>query len=264
MDIIRSSQNHQIKLYRSLGKRKYRDELNLLPLEGCRLIEDALQRGINPEFILLKAGTSKDDFPGIKAQMTDTTVLTVEEKLFDRTAFTDSPQGILAIVKKPAAVLETVFTQEAAFVLVVDRVQDPGNLGTMLRSAAAAGAGGALLLPGSVDPTNPKALRASMGAFFALPVIETDFAGLVDILRMRKISLVMADADAALPYDQFDWTSPVAVVIGNEGSGVSDEVKAASDISVAIPMSKKVESLNAAVAMSILFFEAARQRRMMK
>ncbi|NLP36636.1 MAG: RNA methyltransferase [Firmicutes bacterium] len=257
MRIITSLQNQQLKLYRSLEKRKFRKKLDLIPLEGVRLISDALQRGIVPETVFVRENVN---LPFLHALPAQTKVLTVEGKIFDQTAFTESPQGILAIVKKPQVSLDNIFAGEPALILVVDRVQDPGNLGTMLRSAAAAGASGAVMLPQTVDPTNPKALRASMGTYFSLPVVETDFPRLYEALQKRRILLVTTTNSDAVVYHSFDWTKSVAVVVGNEGSGISAEIEAVADVAVTIPMSHAVESLNAATAMSVLFFEAARQR----
>lgn len=260
--LITSAQNQYVKLYRSLEKRKMRNELNLMPLEGARLVADALSRGQRPDILLVREGLGFESFPFLEQLQADTLIMRVEEKLFARTAFTESPQGILAIVKKPANSLSDVFHASSSLILVVDAVQDPGNLGTMLRSAAAAGAGGAVLLPGTVDCANPKTLRAAMGANFAIPVVEAGHDELISALRTQAIPLITAGARSSVAYDQYDWTEPAAVVIGNEGAGVSPVVAAAATAEVSIPMAAGIESLNAAVAMSVLFFEASRQRRM--
>jgi TrmH family RNA methyltransferase len=261
MEVISGIHNKQLKLYKSLRTKKWRNRLGLVTLEGRRLVADVLQRGIRPEFLLLMAGREEEvlsQLPGLPAGMP---LYTVEEKLFARTAFTESPQEIMAVVKKPDWTVQDLFAHDPALLLVADRIQDPGNLGTMLRSAAAAGAGGAIILPGTVDPSNPKALRSSMGAFFVLPMVEMTLSNLQTTLAEQKITLAVAGAGSGLMYDEFDWRAPVAVVIGNEGSGVSPEVAAAAELTISIPMAGAVESLNAAVAMSVLFFEAARQRR---
>lgn len=259
MTIITSLQNQHVKLYRCLEKRKFRKKLGLIPLEGMRLVADVLQRGVVPEIIFLRENVEQPAF--LHALPAQTKIFRVESSIFDQAAFTESPQGILAVVKKPEVVLEELFGQKPALILVVDRVQDPGNLGTMLRSAAAAGASGAVILPQTVDPTNPKALRASMGAYFTLPVVETDFPRLQQALQRQQILLVTTTTNSdACVYHRFDWTRPLAVVVGNEGSGIAAEIEAAADAAVTIPMSGTVESLNAAIAMSVLFFEAARQR----
>ncbi|HZK25778.1 MAG TPA: RNA methyltransferase [Oscillospiraceae bacterium] len=262
MVLIESLHNQQLKLYRSLAKRKYRQKYGLLPLEGTRLVGEALlQKVAQPKFILLRGEATLEDFALPCAPPVTTTVLNVAEKVFAQTAFTESPQGILAVVEQPQMPLSAVFTQQPALILVVDGVQDPGNLGTMIRSAAAVGASGVVLLPGTVDATNPKTLRASMGAYFALPVVETSFTTLHSSLQKHQVQLVITGSQAARSYEDYDWQQSVAVVIGNEGAGVSPPVREAAATAVAIPMAQAVESLNAAIAMSVLFFEAARQRR---
>jgi TrmH family RNA methyltransferase len=235
--------------------------LSLLPLEGVRLVEDALRRDIKPEAVLLREGESWELNTPVANLGSQVPVFTVEQKLFDKTAFTDSPQGIIAIVPRPAYSIKDIFSAEPALLLIVDRLQDPGNLGTMIRSAAAAGASGTVLLPGTVDAANPKALRAAMGTYFSFPVVEAPFDSILTGIRERGVRLVATSADADLPYDNFDWTVPTAVLIGNEATGVSAEAAQAADAVVSVPMSSDVESLNAAVAMSVIFFEAARQRR---
>lgn len=259
--LISSPQNRYLKLYRSLAKRRVREGLSLLPLEGVRLVEDALNRGITPEAVLLRDEDSWTTDSIVANLGEHIPVFTVEQKLFDKTAFTDSPQGIIAIVPRPVYSLADVFSDEPALILIADRLQDPGNLGTMIRSAAAAGASGAVLLPGTVDVANPKALRATMGTYFSFPVVEAPLNNVLTMLREQGVRLVTSSADAELPYDGLDWTIPSAVVIGNEGDGISAEAAQAANAVVSIPMARDVESLNAAVAMSVIFFEATRQRR---
>ncbi|NLZ38444.1 MAG: RNA methyltransferase [Firmicutes bacterium] len=262
MDLISSLQNKQLKIYRSLEKRKYRRQLGLIPLEGQRLVADVVKRGIFPEFILLREDITLSQLSFVSLLPDNTIIYKVESKIFDKTAFTKTPQGILAVCRCPQLPLAAVFAKQPALILVADCIQDPGNLGTMIRSAAAAGAGGVVLLPGTVDATNPKVIRASMGTFFALPVVEASVAELLQSLRSQGIDLVLADQDADAAYYDFDWTRPVAVAVGNEGAGISQVVKEAAAVKLSIPMQQEVESLNAAIAMSVLFFEASRQRRL--
>ena len=233
-----------------------------MPLEGVRLIRDAMLGGMIPETVFLRQGLDVNDFPFLQPFAQFMRILTVSEKLFAHTAFTETPQGILAMVPRPAWNLADLFVSGPALLLVVDGIQDPGNLGTMLRSAAGAGATGVALLPGTVDVTNPKTLRAAMGAYFAIPSVEVSAEELLAVLAMHDVGLVATEAKAELTYDCCDWTEPRAVVIGNEGSGISAAVAAAAVTGVSIPTSPGVESLNAAIAMSVVFFEASRQRRL--
>lgn len=249
-----------LSLYRSLDRRKVREETGLLPLEGIRLVREAYFCGACLEAVILSDSFSPQEAPFLAELPPKVPLWRIEEDIFLRTAKTETPQGILAAARRPSYTLADVFTSEPALVLVVDRVQDPGNLGTMLRSAAAAGAGGAVLLPGTADAGNPKAGRAAMGAIFRLPVVEASLPELLPELRRREVQLVAAAASAKVSCHSFDWRRPSAIAIGNEGAGLSAEVLAAANRQVAIPLAAGVESLNAAVAMSVIFFEAARQR----
>jgi RNA methyltransferase, TrmH family len=208
----------------------------------------------------LREGESKHDFSCLGSLDGSVPVLQVEAALFDRTAHTGLPQGIMALVKRPSYNLEDLFARKPALLLIVDRVQDPDSLGTMIRSAVACGASGVALLPGTVDATNPKALCTAMGAFFRLPVIETGFAALHEAVRSHGLSLLAASGGHCYPHVKVNWRHPVAVVVCNECTGITPEVQAACDAVVSIPMAAGVESLNAVVTMSVIFFEAARQR----
>jgi len=183
----------------------------------------------------------------------------VERRLFDRLSDVQTPQGILAVFPFPS--LARVLDDPAPLALVIDRLRDPGNLGTLLRSAAAAGVNAVYLSPETVDPWNPKVVRAGMGAHFRVPLVALD-VGALDELRQRLPRRVVASAAATQPYDASDWTGAAALVIGGEAEGVGPELKAWGTEEVGIPLDRRIESLNAAVAGSIILFEAARQRRL--
>ncbi len=261
MELLNSSANRYLRLYRSLSMRKHRKESGLLPLEGVRLVTEAISCGLDFLVVLLHEKQEMGNFPALEHLEGKVPVHRVAGRLFDQASQTESPQGILAVVRSPLYSLQDVFSTVPALLLVVDRLQDPGNLGTMIRSAAASGASGAVLLPGTVDIGNPKALRATMGALFRLPVVEADSGELLAAIRRHGLYLAAASGDASLAYDSFDWRLPAAVVIGNEGGGVSKDMLAAANEIVSVPMAGGVESLNAAIAMSVIFFEAARQRK---
>jgi len=260
--LISSAQNTFVRLYRSLEKRKAREETGLLPLEGARLVQEAILCGTHFEAVLLSESCLQKEFSFLDELPPGIPVCRIAEKIFRDIAHTETPQGILAAARRPVYVLQDVFAVSPALVLVVDRLQDPGNLGTMLRSAAASGAGGAVLLPGTVDAANPKALRAGMGAILRLPVVEATLDELLPELLRHNVRLVATHGAAQDYYHFFDWRLPCSIVVGNEGAGLSAEVLAVASHKVAIPLSGGVESLNAAVAMSVIFFEAARQRRL--
>ena len=183
----------------------------------------------------------------------------VERRLFDRLSDVQTPQGILAVFPFPSCAPDP--DDPAPLVLVLDRLRDPGNLGTLLRAAAGAGVNAVYLSPETVDPWNPKVVRAGMGAHFRVPLIPLD-AGALDELRQRLPRRVVAAPGPARPYDAVDWTGPAALVIGGEAEGVGPELEAWGTEEVGIPLAHGVESLNAAVAGAVILFEAARQRRL--
>jgi TrmH family RNA methyltransferase len=181
----------------------------------------------------------------------------VEPALFDTLAETVTPQGILALFPFPDL---PIATNAHPLVLLLDQVRDPGNLGTLLRSAVGAGVACVILTPGSVDPFNPKVVRAGMGAHFRVPFRWLD-DNVYSWLLQQCPARVVAEADAPLPYDAFDWTSGAALIVGSEATGASAATRDLATARVTIPLCGDLESLNAAIAGSIILFEAARQRR---
>ena len=184
--------------------------------------------------------------------------LTVEDQVLHSAADTETPQGILAIADMPVGdVPENL--PVAPLVLIVDSVRDPGNLGTLLRSALGTGVDLVLIGPESVDPYAPKVLRAGAGSHFRLPIAFLDWNNIPEILN--RCSVHVTQADAELDYVDVDWSGAAAVVVGNETSGVSEAAISHADGRVGIPLANKLESLNAGIAGSVILFEAWRQRR---
>lgn len=169
----------------------------------------------------------------------------------------ESPQGIVAVVRHTAAPLDAVLGQEDLLLLIVDRVQDPGNLGTMIRTADGAGATAVVLTPGTVDPTNPKAARATMGSLFHLPVVEMEPERLRTALFTHGVRLLAADTAGAVSAREADYRRPLAVAVGNEAEGLAPVWLQAADQVVRIPLLGRADSLNAAVAAAILLYESS-------
>lgn len=256
--VITSSANPAISFVRSLSRRDTRAAERAFVVEGLRAVRDGLVVGGQPRLVLLRHDDRAEAMlreldlaPGHPA------LRWVEPRLFDALSDVQTPQGVLAVFPWP----EVPAAESAApLVLVLDRLRDPGNLGTLLRSAAGAGVSVVYLTPESVDPWNPKVVRAGMGAHFRLPLRPFDDAAAA---TLREALPLRAEATAAadIPYDVVDWTQPAALIIGGEAEGVSPRLAAWASQAVAIPLAAEVESLNAAVAGSVLLFEAARQRR---
>lgn len=256
--VISSSANPAIAFVRSLSRRDTRAAERAFVVEGLRAVRDGLEAGVRPRLVLLRQDERAELLLHELGLPPDDPVLRrVEPRLFDRLSEVQAPQGVLAVFPWPEVAIPETRTP---LVLVLDRLRDPGNLGTLLRSAAGAGVSAVYLTPESVDPWNPKVVRAGMGAHFRLPMRAFDAAA----AALRQTLPLRAATAAAAPvaYDAVDWTQPAALIIGGEADGVSPPLVAWATEAVAIPLAGGVESLNAAVAGSILLFEAARQRRL--
>lgn len=272
---ITSKQNPLIKRFRRV---RIGDERHLVFIEGIRLIEDALKAGVHFESVAYSLALEATERG---AQLQDNLLhvpcrgAVVPQQILDYIADTESPQGIVAIVSHPHYELAEVFNDDTPLLLIADELQDPGNLGNIIRTAEAAGASGLITLRHTVDPFNLKALRASMGSAFRLPVVtDVKREEAIEMCKARGVKIVASRLpakdrgvleDAAIVakesrYTQADLTEAIAIVLGREASGVSADIAAAADLFVHIPMAEGIESLNVAAAATVLLYEAARQR----
>lgn len=254
-DVIRAAANSTIAFVRSLQRRDRRLSERAFVVEGRLAVADALATGANPRLILVR----DDDPQAATALPPEMPHRRVAAKLFDRLSDVVTPQGVLAVFPLPELPLPV---SDQPLFLVLDRVRDPGNLGTLLRAAAGAGVDAVFLSAESVDPYNPKVVRAGMGTHFRLPLRPLDDQARAEIEARCPVRVVASGA-AAISYDQIDWRQPAALIIGSEAAGVGDDGLALGTVSAAIPLAAGVESLNAGVAGAVILFEAARQRRQM-
>lgn len=244
--MLTSAQNPRIKLVQTLLSRaRSRRKQGLVVLEGLRLVEDALSQGQRPEFILHTPAVTPPR--GALA-------LAIDPMLMRHVSDTRQPQGLLAVFPMPQPALPA----SPHLLLILDGIRDPGNLGTILRAAAAAGADAVLLAPGCVDAWNPRTLRAGMGAHFRAPLAECDLAQITQ--HTADLPVILSDSNGAHSYVDYDWTRPCALVIGGEARGADEPLRQLAQASVRIPMATSDYSLNAAMAASVLLFEAQRQR----
>jgi RNA methyltransferase, TrmH family len=254
--LITSAANPLLKLMRSLSRRKSRQTERAFLVEGRRLVEEAARDGHIRHLLV------RDDVPQVwvEAQGIDSRrIRRVRADVFDDASEVEHAQGIAAICDLPEPG-DLDLAHPDAFVLMLDRIRDPGNLGTALRSAAAAGVTTVLTSRGSVDPFSPKVVRAGMGAHFRLTL---DYASPVVLASISGTGrdIVHADASAAVSYTEFSWREAVALVVGGETESLSPEMAAIVTRTVAIPMRAGIDSLNAGVAASVLLFEVQRQGR---
>jgi TrmH family RNA methyltransferase len=231
-------------------------------IEGVKLVEEAIRSGqrIGGMFFSESARPlAVKLLPQINARVE---ILLLPDSLFNSIVPSDAPQGIAALVKiRAASVNQILDRSDVGPIVVAAGIQDPGNLGTILRSAEAFGAAGAFFTEGTVSPYNPKVLRGSAGSIFRLPVVQIASAELIPLLRHRGARLVATSSHKGTPLPQATWTLPLAVFIGNEGVGLSRELLHQMDETVVIPQAAQVDSLNAGVAASIVLYEVARQRK---
>lgn len=250
------------RLRRLLRRRADRADARRFVVEGPTLVGEALAAGASVLAVYVEAGPAGPDLAAVvdRALAAGVPVRELAAGVLARVADAVTPQPILAEVAWPEVDLESLSDLDHTVVCV--DLGDPGNAGTILRSAAAAGAGAVVFAGASVDVTNPKAVRASAGTIFHLPVVvEDDPVRALDVLGRRGLRRVATVARDGRPYDEVDLTGPVALVLGNEAHGLPASIDGAIDEWVTIPMAGRAESLNVGVAAAVLSFEVLRQRR---
>lgn len=248
---------------RKLHESKERAEKGFFLVEGVRLLEEAVKEGISIEEVLYTARI-EESTRGCQLlaslQKGRTTLSQVPEKTMESISETESPQGILAVARQLLWTFKDI-TEQKRPVIIACGLQDPGNLGTVIRSADAGGCGGVIATQNTVDTYNSKVIRATMGSIFRMPVLKLDDPEeAISSLKKEGYQIVATTAHSRTSYLDVDYMKPTAFLIGQEGSGLSEELLKSADAKVFIPMKDGVESLNAAVSASILIYEAFRQR----
>jgi len=264
--------NALVKELRRTFARGELTESGACAIEGLRIVEEAIRSGLKFEAVFFSdeaEAKAERLLPQIGAHVE---TLVLPEKLFAGVVPSETPQGVAALVRMKEFSIEDIISgaqrgadnsvpaTRAGILVGVAGVQDPGNLGTILRSAEAFGAGGVVLGESTVSPFNAKAVRASAGSIFRLPVVRAKLGGVITKLRENEFRLLGASSHKGTPLYEANLTGPVAVFIGSEGAGLPRQLMAAVDEVVVIPHREQVESLNAGVAASIVLYEAARQR----
>ena len=273
--MITSTGNQQMKHIIQLQKKsKTRCEERVFVVEGPRMALEA--PGDWVEKMYVSEGFLQE--PDWHEKLSEYAYEVVSDSVMNAISDTKTPQGILAVVRMPSYTLEELLKgkyqenmqeagnagmlQKAPHLLVLESIQDPGNLGTMVRTGEGAGVSGIIMDKTTVDLFNPKTIRATMGSLYRVPFFITeDLPGTIQELKKRKISVYAAHLGGRKSYDEPDYTKGTAFLIGNEGNGLSDEIAGLADEYIRIPMEGKVESLNAAIAATLLMYEVNRQRR---
>lgn len=267
--MITSSGNQQIKRIIQLNKKaKTRYEQRVFVVEGMKMSMEAPRESIEAMYV----SESFLDDEGKGARIQGYPYEVVSDSIFRTISDTKTPQGILCLVRMPEYCLEDLLGncqpetggagRKNTHLLVLENIQDPGNLGTMIRAGEGAGVTGILMDRTTVDIFNPKTIRATMGSLYRVPFfIAQNLPEAIQELRQRGVALYAAHLSGSVPYCQPSYAGPAAFLIGNEGNGLSQEIAALADTMVHIPMEGSVESLNAAVAAALLMYEVKRQRR---
>lgn len=257
--MITSVNSKQIKKILQLYKKpKERNREDVFLVEGIKMFLEAPKDRIIKVYLsesLFEKGEFIIDLKGLDYEV-------VVDHVFQSISDTKTPQGILCVVKQFHYSLEDILRVENPHLLVIENLQDPGNLGTIIRTGEGAGITGVIMSKSSVDIYNPKTIRATMGSIYRVPFLYTDdLIPFMEILKKKHITTYAAHLKGKQFYDQEDYRKPVAFLIGNEGNGLSEELANKADQYIKIPMNGEVESLNAAIAATVLMYEVYRQRR---
>jgi RNA methyltransferase, TrmH family len=259
--LVEGRHNSMVKDLRRAFDRGELTEDGCFAIEGSKILEEAIRSSLKLKAVFFSASAENKGeklLPQIGATVE---TLLLPDKLFATAVPSDTPQGVAALVRFREFTAEDVIAKSLAGpLLVIAGVQDPGNLGTILRSAEAFGAPGVLLAEGTVSPFNPKVVRGSAGSVFRLPFARVKLDNAVTALRAKGIRLFATSSHKGTPLPEANLNGNVAIFIGGEGAGLSRDLMAKMDELIAIPHSPKVESLNAGVAASIMLYEVARQR----
>ncbi len=255
MALVTSFQNDSVKRARAIQSRKGREREGCFWAEGIHITLEAIETGWPVEQVILCPDrmTSGDAIDAIEGA--DVEITRVSEEVFRRLSDRDNPTGLGAVLKTAHRSLGAIDVDKDTFIVALDRPRDPGNLGTVIRTVASAGANGLVLVGASTDPYDPRSVRAAMGTLFTLPVVsdgKTD--GFLAWVREHDVRLVGSSTRGTTDYREADYTRPVALLLGNEQHGLDETLAAAVDTSVRIPMAGRASSLNLAAAAAILAF----------
>lgn len=261
--MITSTSNARVKRLVNLKKKKKaRDEERVFLVEGIRMFREVPTDQLEEVYVSESFYKKEKDTVEAVLQGTGIRPEELSDTVYAYASDTKTPQGVLCVVRQMEYPLEKVITGQCPMIMVLEHLQDPGNLGTILRTAEGAGVTGIVMDRECVDIYNPKTIRSTMGSIYRMPFCYVeDLKAAIGSLKEAGIGVYAAHLDGRHDYDEEDYGRPCAFLIGNEGNGLSQETAELADIYIKIPMEGQVESLNAAIAASVLMFEAGRQRR---
>ncbi len=257
---ISSGQNARVKELRRAFAEAAPNANAEVAVEGMHLVEEAIRSGLRLNTVFFSESAKERVHKLLPQLSAHTQALLLPDEVFASAVPSETPQGVAALVRVKSFGLDEVFAPAPALLVMVAGLQDPGNLGTIARSAEAFGATGLLLGERTVSPWNWKAVRASAGSLFRLPMVRIELAQGLHQVKSHAVRVLATSSHKGTPIADVDLRGPVAFIVGSEGAGVPKDVLAQADEVVAIPHSPRVESLNAGIAASIVLYEAARQR----
>ena len=255
MIIIESKDNILFKNTKKLKEKRYRSKENKYIIEGFRLVQEAFKAKCDIEYLIVNENGKYKINEYLDEYLHDTRIYQLKDELFLQVVSTENPQGIIAIIN----INNSVNNINGDFYLLCDKVQDPGNLGTIIRTSHAAGVNGIILKKGTVDIYNDKTIRSTMGSIFYVPIIYDNDLNFIKTLKSQGFNLVATSLEESKNFFDEDLTGKVILSVGNEGNGISDEIFDLANKKVKVPMPGGAESLNVAVATSIILFEKVRQ-----
>lgn len=262
--MITSSNNSNVKNVIAMQKKgKVRKEQDAFVVEGLKMVSEIPEGSLIQLYVAESFFKQSENVMYLETMAAEKRICyeIVSDKVFREMTDTQTPQGVLAVVRQRHYNFSDLFTDDrAAHIVVLEDLQDPGNLGTILRAGEGAGVTGIVMSKGTVDIYNPKVIRATMGSIYRVPFLYTDcLKGMLAEIK-RNCTVYAAHLDGRYSYDKADYTRASALLIGNEANGLSEEISSCADCLIRIPMQGKVESLNAGVAASVLMYEVCRQR----
>lgn len=260
MQLITSKDNEIVKHIKKLSEKKYRDQSNCYIIEGIKLVEEAIQEDARIEKIVICEESTKtaEISKNLMYEIAKYDCIYVTDKIFKTLSQVMNPQGILAVVKKNKE--RPIIKYDEDVIVALDDIQDPGNLGTILRTVDSIGLKQLIVSKGTADVFNPKVVRSSMGAIFRVEVIEVEnLKETIEAIKRNKYELIVTSLQTESSIYDIDYTKKI-IVIGNEANGVSQEIQDMADKKIKIPMLGKTESLNASVATAIILYEYIRQK----
>jgi TrmH family RNA methyltransferase len=258
---ITSRQNARVKELRTLFREAGKNGDGEIAVEGIHLVEEAVRSGLHISTVFVAEAAQERAHKLLPQLSRHTEVLLLPNHVFASAAPTETPQGIAALVRVKAHSLESLLGAQPALLVVATGLQDPGNVGTIARSAEAFGATGLIVTEKTVSPWNWKAVRASAGSLFRLRWLKAETHEALPQLKLRSIAVLAASSHKGKPIAEVDLTRSLALLVGNEGAGLSRQLLAEADEIITVPHSSRVESLNAGIAASVVLYEASRQRR---